>query len=190
MAWAHHIQILPQTTETNSSDPLHWEKYLGWLQFVCFIVSQKGHTKNGWYKNHQKSRLFSFVSTFQDIKPSFSCAKIHFRSNFIPPAFFRNAVVFPFRKLSPAVTSNSQLYNKSRGPAWRQPTSRQDRMDLPSQRGGSFLSFFHQKRYVSSKKPSVFGRYIQLSFLGGIFWGGNPQKGEKKECFLSGLSSP
>lgn len=32
-----------------------------WLASIfVFIVAQKGHTKNGWHKNHQKSRFYTF----------------------------------------------------------------------------------------------------------------------------------
>lgn len=91
---------------TNNRDQLLRSVALGkisWLASICvFIVSQKGHTKNGWYKNHQKSRLYTFFRRcifplflyIQDINHRFQ-AKIHFRSNFIPPVFLSKRRFFP-----------------------------------------------------------------------------------------------
>lgn len=122
--------------------------------------------------------LFLYI---QDINHRFQ-AKIHFRSKHHSPSFFRNAVFFPFRKLSPAVTSNSQWYNKSRDPAWRQPTYvRTGGISHPN--NGFFEVFFHQKRYGSSKKPCGFRKIYPIDLFGVSFFG-NPQKGKKQMMFF------
>lgn len=120
-------------------------------------------------------------------KPSFSCARIHFRSNFIPPAFFFETPFFPrfqnsllpWHQIANGTTNQEAQHEGS------PPTS--DRWISHPTTG--FFEFFLHKNGTFVRKNLWFSEDIyQLCFFG-VFLFGNPMKG-KKWCFLSGLSSP
>lgn len=119
------------------------------------------------------------VSMFQDINHRFQ-AKIHFRSNFIPPGFFRNAVFFPFRTNSLLAwhqiangTTNQEAQHEGSPP----PVGTE--WNFPSQHG-FFWDFFVYKNGTLVRKNLWFSEDISIDFFGWYFFGGNPQKGEKK----------
>ena len=190
---------------TNNGDQLLRSVALGkisWLASICvFIVSQKGHTKNGWCKNHAKIQIIYFffwdlcslISTplflyIQDINHRFPALRfISDRISF--SRLFSKRCFFPFRKLSPAVTSNSQWYNKSRDPAWRQPTYVRTEWISHPNVAVFFEFFFHKKNGTLVRKNlAVFGRYISIDLFG-VFFFGNPPKGKKMMFFVRVVQS-